>query len=77
MTTDTPVLARRTLLIDGCHVDRLKTGLGRPIDFRRLVAHLGADGAAVSAHYYRDSRDSAERARSLRLFEWLDRKSVV
>jgi len=77
MTTDTPVLARRTLLIDGSHVDRLKTGPGRPIDFRRLVAHLGADGAAVSAHYYRDSRDSAERARSLRLFEWLERHGIT
>lgn len=33
--------------------------------------------SGISAHYYRDSRDSAERARSLRLFEWLERHGIT
>ena len=64
------------LLIDGSHVDRLKTKLGRLIDFQRLVAHFSADGMTVSAHYYRDSRDSAEQTRTARFFEWLERHDI-
>ena len=76
MNIDTPVLARTTLLIDGSHVDRLKTKFGRLIDFQKLVGHFSADGTTVSAHYYRDSRDSAEQTRTARFFEWLERHDI-
>ncbi|MCG6113264.1 MAG: NYN domain-containing protein [Paracoccus sp.] len=76
MNQDTPTLARTTLLIDGSHVDRLKTKLGRVIDFQGLIAHFREDGNTVSAHYYRDSRDSAEQARMARFFDWLARHDI-
>ncbi|MFN3276476.1 MAG: NYN domain-containing protein [Paracoccus sp. (in: a-proteobacteria)] len=76
MNQDTPALARTTLLIDGSHVDRLKTKLGRVIDFQGLIAHFSEGGNAVSAHYYRDSRDSAEQERMARFFDWLARHDI-
>lgn len=76
MNQDTPALARTTLLIDGSHVDRLKTKLGRVIDFQGLIAHFREGGTTVSAHYYRDSRDSAEQARMARFFDWLARHDI-
>ncbi|QDA36300.1 NYN domain-containing protein [Paracoccus liaowanqingii] len=77
MNIDTPDLARTMLLIDGSHVDRLKTKLGRLIDFQKLISHFSADGVSVSAHYYRDSRDSAEQARMTRFFDWLERHAIT
>ncbi|MFN3276638.1 MAG: NYN domain-containing protein [Paracoccus sp. (in: a-proteobacteria)] len=76
MNTDTPVLERTTLLIDGSHVDRLKSKFGRLIDLEKLIAHFALAGRPVCAHYYRDSRDSAEQARLARFFDWLERHGI-
>lgn len=76
MNTDTLVPARTKLLIDGSHVDRLKTKLGRAIDCQSLIAHFREGENTVSAHYYRDSRDSAEQARMARFFDWLARHEI-
>ncbi len=76
MNTDTQGVARTTVLIDGSHVDRLKSKLGRLIDLERLIDHFRADGGAVRALYYRDSRDDAEQARLTRFFDWLKRHGI-
>jgi hypothetical protein len=52
-----------TMLIDGSHVDRLKSKLGQAIDLDRLVVHFKGQGRPVRPVYYRDSRDVAEQAR--------------
>jgi hypothetical protein len=65
-----------TMLIDGSHVDRLKSKLGQVIDLDRLVMHFRRPGRPVRPAYYRDSRDFAEQARLERFFGWLHRHGI-
>lgn len=74
--TDMHDVARTTLLIDGSHVDRLRSKLGRVLDLERLITHFEKDGRTVAAHYYRDSRDAAEQGRLANFFDWLSRHNI-
>lgn len=64
------------ILIDGSHVDRLKSKLNRRLDFERLVSHFATQGRTAKAVYYRDCRDDAELSRHGRFFDWLDRHGI-
>lgn len=64
------------MLIDGSHVDRLKSKLGQIIDLDRLVEHFKSHDRPVRPVYYRDSRDLAEQARLERFFGWLHRHGI-
>lgn len=74
--TDMHEVAHTTLLIDGSHVDRLRSKLGRILDLERLAAHFAEEGGVVAAHYYRDSRDPAEQGRLSNFFDWLSRHNI-
>lgn len=68
---DTFECDRTVLLIDGSHVDRLRTKLGRSLDLEKLKASFG-----TKAIYYRDARDIDEHHRLERFFEWLERHGI-
>ncbi|MFN3664104.1 NYN domain-containing protein [Yoonia sp.] len=66
--------ASRTLvLIDGSHVDRLRTKLGRSIDIEKLAEFFGSEEEPATVIYYRDARDMAEYTRLRPFFDWLAR----
>lgn len=68
--------ATRTLvLIDGSHVDRLRSKLGRPLDIEKLGHFFGSAEENASIIYYRDERDVDESNRLQSFFDWLERHS--
>lgn len=73
---DTNECARTVLLIDGSHVDRLRSKLGRSLDLEKLRAFFGTDGEPAVAIYYRDARDIDEHHRLQRFFDWLERHGI-
>ncbi|RGP37081.1 NYN domain-containing protein [Pseudotabrizicola alkalilacus] len=64
---------RRVLFIDGSHLDRLRSKLGRPLDLERLRDEFSSQNEPVKAYYYRDARDVDEYHRLQRFFDWLER----
>lgn len=74
--TDTVECDRTVLLIDGSHVDRLRTKLGRSLDLEKLKASFGTEAVPATAIYYRDARDIDEHHRLQRFFEWLERHGI-
>lgn len=74
--TDTNECERTVLLIDGSHVDRLRSKLGRSLDLEKLRAFFGTDGEPAGAIYYRDARDIDEHHRLQRFFDWLERHGI-
>lgn len=66
--------ASRTLvLIDGSHVNRLRSKLGRSIEIEKLAEFFGSKEEPATIIYYRDARDMAEYTRLRRFFDWLER----
>jgi len=74
--TNTNKCDRTVILIDGSHVDRLRTKLGRSLDLEKLKDFFGTDDSQAQAIYYRDARDMDEQHRLLRFFDWLDRHGI-
>lgn len=76
MTDELDDAAPVRILIDGSHVDRLRSKLNRLSDLKALTEHYAQTGRAVSAVYFRDTRDEAEQLRQSRLFDWRDRHRI-
>ena len=76
MTDEPDDAAPVCILIDGSHVDRLRSKLNRLLDLEYITEHFAQSGRTVSAVYYRDTRDEAEQFRQSRLFDWLDRHRI-
>lgn len=74
--TDTNECERTVLLIDGSHVDRLRSKLGKTLDLEKLRGFFGTDGEPAAAIYYRDARDIDEHHRLQRFFDWLERHGI-
>ncbi|TQM90477.1 NYN domain-containing protein [Roseinatronobacter monicus] len=74
--TDPEDFEQIVLLIDGSHVDRLRSKLGRALDLIRLRKFFEGDGKTVSVIYYRDARDMDEYNRLTRFFDWLERHDI-
>ena len=70
---DTEQTSRTLVLIDGSHVDRLRSKLGRPIDIEKLAEFFGSEVEPATIIYYRDARDMDEYTRLRRFFDWLER----
>lgn len=70
---DTGPASRTLVLIDGSHVDRLRSKLGRPIDIEKFAEFFGSEEEPASIIYYRDARDMDEYTRLRRFFDWLER----
>lgn len=65
--------SRTVVLIDGSHVDRLRSKLGCPLDIGKLADFFGSDEVPAAVIYYRDARDMDEYTRLKRFFDWLER----
>ncbi|WP_135451211.1 NYN domain-containing protein [Tabrizicola caldifontis] len=74
--TDPEECDRTILLIDGSHVDRLRSKLGRPLDLVKLRDFFGTESTPAQAFYYRDARDIDEHHRLQRFFDWLERHGI-
>ena len=67
---------RTLVLIDGSHVDRLRSKLGRSVDLEKMRAFFGDEDQPAATIYYRDSRDIDEQHRQTRFFDWLERHGI-
>lgn len=74
--TETVECDRTVRLIDGSHVDRLRTKLGRSLDLEKLKASFGTEVVPATAIYYRDARNIDEHHRLQRFFKWLERHRI-
>ncbi len=64
---------RTVLLIDGSHMERLRTKLGRMLDLEKLRDSFSDVDELALSIFYRDAHDTGEYQRLSRFFEWLDR----
>lgn len=64
---------RTVLLIDGSHMERLRTKLGRSLDLGKLRDFFSSGDEIAQSIFYRDARDMNEYQRLSRFFDWLDR----
>lgn len=64
------------LLIDGSHLDRLRSKLGKSIDIIGLRTAFGTEEEPAETIYYRDVRDAAEHERLTSFFAWLERHDI-
>ncbi|TGD61624.1 NYN domain-containing protein [Tabrizicola sp. WMC-M-20] len=67
---------RTVLLIDGSHVDRLRSKLGRALDLEKLREVFRTPDEPASVFYYRDARDINEHGRLANFFCWLERHGM-
>lgn len=70
---ETQECERTVLLIDGSHMERLRTKLGRSLDLGKLRDFFSNGDELAQSIFYRDARDMKEYHRLLRFFDWLDR----
>lgn len=70
---ETQECERTVLLIDGSHMERLRTKLGRSLDLGKLRDFFSNGDELAQSIFYRDARDMNEYQRLSRFFDWLDR----
>lgn len=71
--TDSQNFRPSLVLIDGSHVDRLRSKLGCSLDIEKLAEFFGNGDVPATIIYYRDARDMDEYMRLRRFFDWLER----